>query len=57
MKTIPMDPAPSNVELAREKVDFQTADLAFHEPFCVDGLPTKRTGLCPVVLERGHRTR
>ena len=26
MKTIPMDPAPSNVELAGEKVDFQTAD-------------------------------
>lgn len=26
MKSIPMDPAPSNVELAGEKVDFQTAD-------------------------------
>ena len=26
MKTIPKDPAPSNVELAGEKVDFQTAD-------------------------------
>ena len=26
MKTIPIDPAPSNTELAGEKVNFQTAD-------------------------------